>query len=156
MARKILWWGFETSYGHLHGIRESAEVANLCTKHQITQLRIRKKDDEKHNCKATNIFCTLQGRRREILSCFRYEHLNSVKRPRISAALFLHAGIGTIQSTSPHPGGKALSKKVNDNQKIFEKVENKEFATLKCGFIKQVCKGWSTSVKDLDTWRFER
>ena len=51
---------------------------------------------------------------------------------------------------------KSVAKKVNDNQKIFEKVENKEFSTLKFGFIKQVCKGRITTVKVLESWRFER
>ena len=35
-------------------------------------------------------------------------------------------------------------------------VKNKEFATLKFGFIKQVFKGRITTVKDLESWRFER
>ena len=30
------------------------------------------------------------------------------------------------------------------------------FLVQKCGFIKQVDKGWITTVKDLESWRFER
>ena len=47
----------------LHGVLEGAEVPNLSTKDQVTQLRVGKKDDEEHDSKATNVFGALMERR---------------------------------------------------------------------------------------------
>ena len=37
-----------------------------------------------------------------------------------------------------------------------ERNELLEIAKQKFGFIKRVDKGWITTVKDLESWRFER
>ena len=39
-----------------------------------------------------------------------------------------------------------------------KQLKMKETVSLlqKCGFIKRVDKGWITTVKDLESWRFER
>lgn len=60
---------------NLHGVFEGAEVPHLSTKHKVTQLRIGKKDDEKHDGEATNIFGALRKREREKNLTTKYNNL---------------------------------------------------------------------------------
>ena len=49
---------------------------------------------------------------------------------------------------------------INDNEFLVSKetvvLRRWERSRQKFGFIKQVDKGWITTVKDLESWRFER
>ena len=49
---------------YLHGVLEGAEVTHLSAKHKVTQLRIREKDDEEHDCKSANVFGALRKRKK--------------------------------------------------------------------------------------------
>lgn len=67
---------------YLHGVLEGAEVAHLSAKHKITQLCVREKDDEEHDCKSTNVFGALRKRNKTnkvslqtILHCASYFQL---------------------------------------------------------------------------------
>ena len=45
---------------NLHGVLEGAEVTDLCTEHQVSELRISQENDEEHDSKTTNVFCALE------------------------------------------------------------------------------------------------
>ena len=50
---------------YLHGVLEGAEVPHLSTKDKVTQLCIREKDDEEHDCETTDVFGALETKERE-------------------------------------------------------------------------------------------
>lgn len=54
---------------YLHAVLESAEVINLSAKDKIGQLSICQENDEKHNCKANDIFDTARHGCRQLTHC---------------------------------------------------------------------------------------